>query len=186
MNNSTDNNISIKPDVILKSDGFGFYHLLLKITNTYNGKIYICKHSTRKPYDRYMGSSCYVQQDIKQYGRNVFTKEIIVCAETAEILGLYEKSIVDEDFLQNCYTYNINVGGGGNFPNQYKSRKELFKERKEQQQILLKKKNEEKETMTLIEETKKVSTLEYQFFKFLHASFIFIKFLINRILSIFK
>ncbi len=185
-NINSNSNIIIKPNVILKTDGFGFYHLLLKITNTYAGRIYICKHSTRNPYDKYMGSSCYIQRDIKQYGRNIFTKEIMVCAETAEILGLWEKSIVNEDYLRNCYTYNINVGGGGNYPNQYKSRKELFKEKKEQQQILLKKKNEEKETSLLLEEAKKTSTLEYQFLKFLHASFIFIKFLVNRILSIFK
>lgn len=46
-------------------DENGYYHLVYKITNTKNGKIYIGKHSTKDPYDNYFGSGKAIKQALK-------------------------------------------------------------------------------------------------------------------------
>ena len=101
----------IKVNCQLVHDEDGFYHLVYKITNAINGKIYIGKHSTKNPYDNYMGSGLKIGQAIKKYGIENFTKEILYCFTDEKEAFLKEEEIVDFEFVKNENTYNIAVGG---------------------------------------------------------------------------
>lgn len=89
------------------------HNLVYKITNNLNGKIYIGVHSTNNINDNYMGSGIAIKAAIKKYGIENFTKEILVDYETAEIAYRLEKMLVNENFLKNRNTYNLNLGGVG-------------------------------------------------------------------------
>ena len=101
----------IKVNCQLVHDENGYYHLVYKIVNTVNGKIYIGKHSTKNPYDDYMGSGLKIGQAIKKYGIENFTKEILYCFTDEKEAFLKEEEIVDFEFVKNENTYNIAVGG---------------------------------------------------------------------------
>ena len=61
-------NGKIKVNCPLICDESGYYHLIYCIANKMNGKIYIGKHTTKDPYDKYMGSGKLIIQAIKKYG----------------------------------------------------------------------------------------------------------------------
>ena len=103
----------IKASVPLISDENGYYHLVYKIANIINRKIYIGKHSTKNPYDDYFGSGKEIRSAIEKYGIENFTKEIIFCFDKEEDAFLKEAEIVNLDFVKNENTYNIAVGGNG-------------------------------------------------------------------------
>ena len=103
----------IKASVPLISDENGYYHLVYKIVNIINRKIYIGKHSTKNPYDDYFGSGKEIRSAIEKYGIENFTKEIIFCFDKEEDAFLKEAEIVNLDFVKNENTYNIAVGGNG-------------------------------------------------------------------------
>ena len=88
---------------------------IYKVTNLINGKIYIGVHKTKNFSDGYMGSGKVIQQAIKKYGRENFSKEIIEYFQTYEDALLKEKEIVNEDFLNSENTYNLRRGGFGGF-----------------------------------------------------------------------
>lgn len=94
-------------------DENGYYHLIYKITNTINGKIYIGKHSTKNPCDDYMGSGKAVQAAIKKYGIDNFTKEIIYYCSSEKEAYQKEAEIVNESFVNSKNTYNLISGGIG-------------------------------------------------------------------------
>ena len=91
------------------------YHTLYKITNLINHKIYVGIHSTNDLDDGYMGSGTALKRAYKKYGVESFNKEIIGFYESREQLERVEKSIVNNDFVQNRDTYNVQIGGSGNF-----------------------------------------------------------------------
>ena len=101
----------IKVSCSLVHDENGYYHLVYKIVNTVNGKIYIGKHSTKDPYDDYMGSGVRILQAIKKYGLENFTKEILFCYNCEENAFLKEAEIVNEEFIKSENTYNVVLGG---------------------------------------------------------------------------
>ena len=87
------------------------YHIIYKLTNKINGKIYIGKHSTDNPYDKYMGSGILIKKAILDYGIDNFTKEIICFCNKEE---LDEKEIEYIKLYKSSENgYNITKGGKG-------------------------------------------------------------------------
>lgn len=88
------------------------YYIVYKTTNIINSKIYVGYHKTDNLHDSYLGSGTSLLKDIKKYGSQNFTREILHVFDTAEEALLAEESIVTPEFVQNDNTYNIVVGGG--------------------------------------------------------------------------
>ena len=103
----------IKVNCPLIHDENGYYHLIYKITNIKNGKIYIGKHTTKDPYDSYLGSGKVIKQALKKYGIENFTKEILFCFIDEKEVYLKEAEIVTKEFVDRDYTYNVMTGGYG-------------------------------------------------------------------------
>ena len=97
----------------LVHDENGYYHLVYKITNTKNGKIYIGKHSTKDPYDKYFGSGKAINQAKDKYGIENFTKEILFCFIDEKEAYLKESEIVTQEFVNRGDSYNVMTGGYG-------------------------------------------------------------------------
>lgn len=87
------------------------YYLIYKVTNLINNYIYIGKHITNDKNDNYMGSGNLIKEAIKEYGIQNFKKEILFECDNENELNLKEAELVNEDFLKNNNTYNINTGG---------------------------------------------------------------------------
>lgn len=103
--------VQIKDNCTLVHDKNGYYHLVYKIVNTVNGKIYIGKHSTKNPYDNYMGSGIAINSAIEKYGIENFSKEILFCFTNEKEAFLKEEEIVNLKFIDREDTYNMVVGG---------------------------------------------------------------------------
>lgn len=106
-------NGKIKVNCPLICDKSGYYHLIYCIANKMNGKIYIGKHTTKDPYDKYMGSGKLIIQAIKKYGIENFTKEILYCFTNEIDAFLKEEELVTLEFIDRSDTYNMVVGGHG-------------------------------------------------------------------------
>lgn len=89
------------------------YHLVYKITNIINSKIYIGAHSTDDINDGYLGSGKLIKDAIKKYGKENFKKDILYIFNTPEEMFNMEKEIVTENFIKNKNVYNIVTGGFG-------------------------------------------------------------------------
>ena len=99
--------------ISLFHDSDGYYHLIYMIVNKINNKIYIGKHSTKNPYDDYMGSGKAIKAAIKKYGEHNFEKVIIDCLSTEDKAYLKEEDIVTSEFVDREDTYNQKCGGKG-------------------------------------------------------------------------
>lgn len=86
-------------------------YLIYKITNNLNGRYYIGRHRTNNINDSYMGSGKAINNAIKKYGIENFTKEII--AETWNEFNLWEleKIIVNDEIVKDPKSYNMSYGG---------------------------------------------------------------------------
>lgn len=89
------------------------YYTVYKTTNIVTGKIYIGKHQTSRPNDRYLGSGKAILAAIKKYGPKNFTKEVLFIFETEQEMNDKEKEIVTADFIATEYNYNKGIGGEG-------------------------------------------------------------------------
>lgn len=89
------------------------YHLLYKITNMVNGKIYIGIHSTDCIFDGYRGSGKLLLKAYAKYDAMSFMYEIISNFDTRGELLAAEKSVVDIEFVKRPDTYNLKIGGEG-------------------------------------------------------------------------
>lgn len=101
----------IKVNCPLIHDENGYFHLVYQITNLVNEKVYVGKHSTKDPYDGYMGSGLEIGRAIEKYGIENFTKEILYCFSDEKEAYLKEAEIVNLEFINREDTYNIVVGG---------------------------------------------------------------------------
>lgn len=87
-------------------------YLVYKITNRFDGKIYVGCHSTLNKDDRYMGSGVEIKEALKKYGRKSFVKEILFEFDTKEEMLAKEKELVTKEFCMREDTYNRIEGGG--------------------------------------------------------------------------
>ena len=90
------------------------YYIYL-ITNLLNGKQYIGKHFGELN-DSYLGSGTKLQEDIKEFGKQNFKKDILYISQNEEENCLKEKEFIEKyNAVENQNFYNIHVGGkGGN------------------------------------------------------------------------
>lgn len=91
--------------------------VIYKTTNTVTGKAYVGMHASTKGFQKsgYYGSSKQLRSDIKHYGKDRFTREIIATASTIAELRQLERHYVDYTWCARRDTYNINIGGIGCF-----------------------------------------------------------------------
>ena len=89
-------------------------HLLYKITNLKNNKIYIGVH-TGTDNDSYMGSNEHLARSIKRYGIQNFKKETLKVFQTKTEAYTAEAEIVNAEFVARIDTYNKRTGGVGGF-----------------------------------------------------------------------
>ena len=90
-------------------------HYVYKITNNINGKIYVGKRSCKCSIedDTYFGSGIALKSAIKKYGKENFSKTIIIICESSEEAYEIESVIVNVDFIKLEDTYNLCGGGIG-------------------------------------------------------------------------
>lgn len=86
-----------------------------RIINNINNKQYIgARHYEGNPKDdKYMGSGKYLLQDLRKYGINNFTKQIIFTQLSIEEAYGVEAFLVDKNYVKREDTYNIRTGGSG-------------------------------------------------------------------------
>lgn len=86
-------------------------YILYKTTNIITGKYYIGVSNNRDRY--YKGSGTALLASIRKHGRKNFIKEVLETFETSEEAFAREAEVVNEDFVKDCNTYNVKVGGKG-------------------------------------------------------------------------
>lgn len=90
-------------------------HYVYLIRNLVNKKIYIGKHTSKSLENDYYGSGKLINEAIRKYGKQNFTKEILYVASSADD-ALYAESIfVTKEFVEHDMTYNMTVGGHGSW-----------------------------------------------------------------------
>jgi len=89
------------------------FHIIYKITNLVNNKIYIGAHSTDNIDDGYMGSGHALNRAKKKYGLENFKKDILFVYTKSEEMYQKESEIVTESFCAMKDNYNVRVGGIG-------------------------------------------------------------------------
>lgn len=91
------------------------YYTVYRVTNKVNGKIYVGVHKTNNLDDDYMGSGKYLRRAQEKHGIENFEKEILFVFDNPEDMYAKEAEIVNEDFLSEENTYNLNLGGTGSW-----------------------------------------------------------------------
>ncbi len=89
---------------------YGFIYIT---TNKVNGKQYIGQCSYKKKrWQQYLGSGVFLKRALKKYGRESFSREIIIEAFTKEDLAYLEILIIAEyNAVKNPNFYNMAEGG---------------------------------------------------------------------------
>lgn len=88
------------------------YNYFYKITNKINGKFYYGVHGTYNINDNYMGSGTTLRDAKKKYGKENFSKEIILFFKSFEECCNYEALIVNDHMIKDPMCYNNKTGGG--------------------------------------------------------------------------
>mgnify|MGYP001314572669 CR=1 FL=1 len=89
------------------------FYLIYKTTNLLNNKIYIGSHRTDNIEDNYLGSGTLLKKAIKKYGKENFIKEILYVFDNADEMVQMERKLVNEEFINQRNTYNMEIGGFG-------------------------------------------------------------------------
>ncbi len=106
-------------------------HYIYKITNNINGRYYIgarsCDYQIED--DPYFGSGKILNQAVKKYGKQNFTKQILAKFNSRQQAFNAQKEIVNQQFIKLQKTYNITIGGnmppsnkGKHFSQQHKEK----------------------------------------------------------------
>jgi hypothetical protein len=88
-------------------------YTVYKITNQINQKFYIGVHKTNNPYDSYMGSGVAIKTAIQKYGRDSFTKDVLLITESKDEAYAKERELT-VDYTKSS-NYNMKLGGVGGF-----------------------------------------------------------------------
>lgn len=91
------------------------HYTVYKTTNVVTGDYYIGTHVTSDPHDAYLGSGKRLNNAIKKYGRESFSKEVLFDFANNEDMFLKEKELVNETVLKDPKCLNLIVGGLGGF-----------------------------------------------------------------------
>ena len=91
------------------------FYTIYRTTNKINGNIYIGKHKTANPNDTYMGSGKALKLAVKKYGTENFEKEVLFQFDNEQEMNDKERELVNEEFCSRHDTYNLCVGGRGDF-----------------------------------------------------------------------
>jgi general stress protein YciG len=94
---------------------------IYKITNNVNGKYYYGVHNGSNT-EKYMGSGKLLKKAYDKYGKDPFSKEILLWFDTID-----EAVIVNEKQINNQMCYNIHLGGCGG---SQKGRPDLSKDKR--------------------------------------------------------
>lgn len=90
---------------------FGYIYL---VTNNIDKKKYIGKRESSTFDNSYWGSGKYLQNAIRKYGKENFSREILAWAETRqELCRLEEEYISKYDAVESSEYYNLTKGGMG-------------------------------------------------------------------------
>ena len=89
------------------------HHFIYKTTNSVNGKYYKGMHSTDVLDDGYIGSGVILNNAIKKYGIECFTREIVQYADNVEELRKLESDFITIEDIISDQCYNIAMGGQG-------------------------------------------------------------------------
>lgn len=95
-------------------------HYLYKITNNLTKHFYYGCHSTRNMNDGYMGSGVLINKAIAYYGKENFTKEVIMHCKTRAEMFREERKLITREVIQNPNCYNLITGGKRKSKNTFK------------------------------------------------------------------
>ena len=88
---------------------------IYKITNDTNGKFYYGVHNGSNTLNYESTSSVLKKSAYKKYGKENFTKEVLLWFNTEKEAYEYEGVIVNQAMVDNPMCYNLKVGGSGGF-----------------------------------------------------------------------
>lgn len=89
-------------------------NIVYKITNNINNKVYIGVHTQKdSSFDGYLGSGLLIRKAILKYGKENFSRRTLKTFYNLDDAYSYEEHIVNTDFVNSSRTYNIKVGGRG-------------------------------------------------------------------------
>lgn len=88
------------------------FFYLYKITNHITGEYYYGVHETSDLNDGYFGSGSVLKENIKKYGLEHFSKELLKFFPNRSELMKEEKKIVNKDMLKDPLCLNVMEGGG--------------------------------------------------------------------------
>ena len=88
-------------------------YTVYKVTNNINNKTYIGVHKTDIINDSYMGSGIAIKNAILKYGKENFTKEILLVTEDKHQAYSFEKELTLN--FNEGNNYNMKLGGVGGF-----------------------------------------------------------------------
>ena len=91
------------------------FYIIYKTTCIVNQKYYIGCHATDNIDDGYLGSGTLLKRAIKKYGKENFTREILLYLSNSTDMFNKEKTLVNESIVNDKTSYNLVIGGSGGF-----------------------------------------------------------------------
>ena len=92
------------------------YYIIFKITNLVTSKFFIgTEVSSDMCATPYTGNQTQLKRDIEKYGWDNFRWEIIASFKNHSEMYEMHRELVDKEFTSSPNTYNIDLGGLGDF-----------------------------------------------------------------------